>query len=375
MTDTTYDRSGSARQALLEIYRDYGLAGLDNDVVVNQLLPDQLPNAPREASAVRAAASVGVAGLLNARFIAHIPVEAAVRDVAGIMMERHALDQFACLWIVSEYAVALGHPPSAPILPQPRDASAPATPTRTTAVHPAPAGFPAEPVATAYVVRTPVEAPTSPVVEGGTPNRGSRKPAMTALIVSLVVAVLLLAVDVITGWPPPLTGDRTRTISSPSIVPTTLVRTATVYVTVGPTLTAAEQSLVGKISDSHFTGCRPASRPNLHVVAAVSCGAIQSGTTTDPLIMTFDTRAAMDAYLVSASSAGTGICQSFTGYKGHWDATAGSPDLGGLDCYRESSSYKIVWSYYSSDIVIAALGSSGSTLFAWWGVVCTTAVH
>jgi hypothetical protein len=122
MTDTSYDQSGAARQALLEIYRDYGTAGLDNDVVVNQLLPDLLPNSPREASVVRAAASVGVAGLLNARFAAHMPVDSAVRDVASLMMQRHALDQFACLWIVTEYSTVLGHPLAVPTsIPSQRD--------------------------------------------------------------------------------------------------------------------------------------------------------------------------------------------------------------------------------------------------------------
>jgi hypothetical protein len=171
MTDTSYDQSGAARQALLEIYRDYGTAGLDNDVVVNQLLPDLLPNSPREASVVRAAASVGVAGLLNARFAANLPVDSAVRDVASLMMQRHALDQFACLWIVTEYSTVLGHPlavpsvlssvPQQPVSSAPPAPTPPASATQMDTGYGAPSGY-GQPAYPAPAAATPYAPPTTP---------------------------------------------------------------------------------------------------------------------------------------------------------------------------------------------------------------------
>lgn len=114
VSEPSYDRSGAARQALQEIYRDYGLAGIDNDALLNQLLPDLLAGSPREAGLLQAAAATDVGRLLTDRFNGQMPPDAAVRDVAAVLMDRNALDSNACLWIVSEYAAALGHPVAIP---------------------------------------------------------------------------------------------------------------------------------------------------------------------------------------------------------------------------------------------------------------------
>lgn len=128
VSEPSYDRSGAARQALQEIYRDYGLSGIDNDALLNQLLPDLLAGSPREAGLLQAAAAADVGRLLTDRFNGQMPPDAAVRDVAAVLMDRNALDSNACLWVVSEYAAALGHPvtlapaglaPTDPIAPVP----------------------------------------------------------------------------------------------------------------------------------------------------------------------------------------------------------------------------------------------------------------
>jgi hypothetical protein len=127
MSDTSYDQTGAARQALRDIYRDRGVAGIDDDKLLNQMLPDLLPAEPREAGLLRAAASISVGSLLGDRLNRQMPTESAVRDVAAILVERHAIDQSAALWVVSEYAGVLGHPIAVPptISPDPTAVLAP----------------------------------------------------------------------------------------------------------------------------------------------------------------------------------------------------------------------------------------------------------
>lgn len=109
MTAFSLDNSGEARLAIQEIYRDYGPAGIDDEALVNRLLPDLLPDSPREASLLRSAAGARVGRLLADRVAAQMPIDAAVRDVTAILVERLAFDRTACLWVVSEFARAMGH--------------------------------------------------------------------------------------------------------------------------------------------------------------------------------------------------------------------------------------------------------------------------
>ena len=138
MAEPSYDRSGSARRALQEIYRDYGLQGIDDDALLNRMLPDLLGGSPRESSLLMAAASADVGQLLTSRIQGGMAVDSAVRDVAAVLADRNALDQNASVWVVSEYAAALGQtltdmtptPAPAPPAPAPPAPQAPAAPPR-----------------------------------------------------------------------------------------------------------------------------------------------------------------------------------------------------------------------------------------------------
>src|SRR5215467_4154644 len=111
MSDS-FDASGEARRALSDIHRDHGITGIDNETLVSALLPDLMPGTPRETNLLLAAASAGVGGLLSDRINRGVPAEAAVRDVAALLMDRNALDRGATRWVVSEYAAVIGHPVS-----------------------------------------------------------------------------------------------------------------------------------------------------------------------------------------------------------------------------------------------------------------------
>jgi hypothetical protein len=113
VTDYPLDRSGQARNALAQVVRDYGPGGIDNPVLLNQVLPDLLPGGDREAALVLAAASARVGELLKDRITRGMPVDSAVRDVGTMLAGRNAFEQRACEWVVSEYSRAIGYPPAA----------------------------------------------------------------------------------------------------------------------------------------------------------------------------------------------------------------------------------------------------------------------
>lgn len=182
MAEPSYDRSGAARQALQEIYRDYGLAGLDNDALLKQILPDLLAGSPRESSIVQAAAAADVGSLLQTRVQGGMTPDAAVRDVAAVLTERSALDPNACLWVASEYAAALGHPVNGPLTPMSAPPMTPPTPGMPGVSGAPPVlGMPTAP-ATAAMPGMPggpgMSGPVSPPVLGTPPMAGGDRTAM-----------------------------------------------------------------------------------------------------------------------------------------------------------------------------------------------------
>ncbi len=113
MGGTGYDATGDARRALEYVHQTGGAPALDDSATLQRLLPDLLPDVPRETNLLHAAASNRVGALLGER-LPRMSADAAVRDVAALLVERTALDQAACLWVVAEYARVLGHPVSVP---------------------------------------------------------------------------------------------------------------------------------------------------------------------------------------------------------------------------------------------------------------------
>src|SRR5215469_10409269 len=67
MTTKPLDASGEARTALQSIAKDYGAAALSNPEFMNSLLRDMIPDSPKEASVLVAAADANVAGILQER--------------------------------------------------------------------------------------------------------------------------------------------------------------------------------------------------------------------------------------------------------------------------------------------------------------------
>ena len=232
MAEPSYDRSGSARRALQEIYRDYGLQGIDDDALLNRMLPDLLGGSPRETSLLMAAASADVGQLLTSRIQGGMAVDSAVRDVAAVLADRNALDQNASVWVVSEYAAALGQtltdvtPPPAPPTPAPAPPAPQAPPPR--------APQPANPDdLTQMDTGTTPWSPPPP-----TGPRKSKLPLVLGLVAGLVVLVVLCVIGAVwllsddckgddctattTSSGPTSTGPSTPGVTTPAVTPSSL---------------------------------------------------------------------------------------------------------------------------------------------------------
>jgi hypothetical protein len=101
------DPSGEARRALQAVVAERGTAALSNAVIMDGVGRDRLGGLPGEAILIGSAARSDVPALLRDR-IGHEGTYGAIQSVAATLAQAHALDPAASLWVVREYARALG---------------------------------------------------------------------------------------------------------------------------------------------------------------------------------------------------------------------------------------------------------------------------
>jgi len=101
------DPAGEARRALQAAVAQHGPQALSNAVIMDGICRDQLSNLPGEAILIGSAARSDVPALLRDR-VAREGTYGAIQSVATTLAEAHALDPAACVWVVREYARALG---------------------------------------------------------------------------------------------------------------------------------------------------------------------------------------------------------------------------------------------------------------------------
>lgn len=107
-TGPAFDPGGAARSVLQSAVADFGARVLSNPAIVDGICDDRLPEWPREASLISTAARADVADLLQQQ-AGGIGADTAVRLTAGTLAESRSLDPAACVWVVSEFARALGY--------------------------------------------------------------------------------------------------------------------------------------------------------------------------------------------------------------------------------------------------------------------------
>ena len=101
------DPSGEARRALQAVVAERGTAALSNAVIVDGVCRDRLGGLPGEAILIGSAARSDVPALLRDR-IGREGTYGAIQSVAATLAQAHALDPAASLWVVREFARALG---------------------------------------------------------------------------------------------------------------------------------------------------------------------------------------------------------------------------------------------------------------------------
>jgi len=159
---------GEVRQALRSIVADpdYGVDALSSRRAMESLLKDMLPDRPKEAAILVAAAEHGLAATLRQRVSQEgMDAATAIRLVAAIFAKATAFTPDACEWAVTELAVAMGMDET--VLQATRPApDQPASPVLTAVTAPPP-GIPAPP---AGVTVPPPDWATAPDARAGLPG-------------------------------------------------------------------------------------------------------------------------------------------------------------------------------------------------------------
>src|SRR5580693_3080012 len=101
------DPSGEARRALQAVVAERGTAALSNAVIMDGVCRDRLGGLPGEAILIGSAARSDVPALLRDR-IGREGTYGAIQSVAATLAQAHGLDPAASVWVVREFARALG---------------------------------------------------------------------------------------------------------------------------------------------------------------------------------------------------------------------------------------------------------------------------
>jgi hypothetical protein len=108
--DQVWDPAGEAGSALARVVEGFGPQVLGRADMLDGLLQDDIPQLPREAALLTAAARAGVAELLAERVGQGISPQAAVSMAATEMTARTAVDASGAPWAAGVFARVLGYP-------------------------------------------------------------------------------------------------------------------------------------------------------------------------------------------------------------------------------------------------------------------------
>ena len=199
------EHAAEVRAALRSIVSDpdFGVAALSSRRTMESLLKDLLPDRPRDAAILVAAAEHGAAALLRERVeVEGMDAGLAVRLTAAMFAEATAFTPQACEWAVIELAAALGldvssvpamppapgqpaGPGQAEVTRRPNAPTAPA-PAEPTLPSPGKPAFP-QPMPIFHPERRPVPP------QGLRPRRKAAQYGIAAVAVAVVAAVVIIA--------------------------------------------------------------------------------------------------------------------------------------------------------------------------------------
>ncbi len=102
------DPDGAARRALHEAVAEHGPEALSNAVIMDSVCRDHLSSLPGESILIGSAARTDVPTLLR-NLIPRLGNYGAIQSAAVTLAGEHELDIPACVWVVREFARALGY--------------------------------------------------------------------------------------------------------------------------------------------------------------------------------------------------------------------------------------------------------------------------
>ncbi|MGH3189904.1 MAG: hypothetical protein ACRDPY_05650 [Streptosporangiaceae bacterium] len=103
------DPTGDARRVLETAVAERGPGVLSDPATMDGICRARLQGMPGETILVGSAARSNVPALLQQQ-VGRLGLDAAIQDVAATVARAHQLDTDACLWVVREFARALGYP-------------------------------------------------------------------------------------------------------------------------------------------------------------------------------------------------------------------------------------------------------------------------
>ena len=101
------DQAGEARRALRAAVAEHGPQALSNAVIMDRICQARLSDLPGEAILIGSAARADVPAMLREQ-IPRLGNYGAIRSVAASLAQAHSLDTAASVWVVREFARALG---------------------------------------------------------------------------------------------------------------------------------------------------------------------------------------------------------------------------------------------------------------------------
>jgi hypothetical protein len=210
--DPVWDPTGRSADALKSIVSDFGTKALSTPSILENVLHDLLPDAPRQVSLIVAAGGSSVAASLQEQVAGGMDPETAVRLAATQLAEQTPFDAAGCRWVTVEFARALGYQVAetaeAPVAATPpAESPGPAAPVMPAIPVSPPRADQAETVlppavgVDAPVAATPV-VPGAPVVAGAMAAPRKRRRAAMALVALVVVLGALVGVAAGTHFGP-----------------------------------------------------------------------------------------------------------------------------------------------------------------------------
>ena len=181
------DPAGDARRVLQAVVAEQGPEALSNAVIMDRICQDRLSDLPGEAILISSAARSDVPAMLR-NLIPRLGNYGAIQSVAVTLAGAHGLDTAACLWVVREFARAMGL-----IASGGTQLTAPAGPGGSAGPGPGPAPppRPAGPVSPAAAVG------------GGSPGTGGlppRRPSSGSRVLSRNTVGIAAAIALVAGY-------------------------------------------------------------------------------------------------------------------------------------------------------------------------------